>query len=204
MTTTLDQQPRNTTSVPIHEALARRWSPRGFDAEYVLPEEDLTALGEAARWAPSAGNRQPTRFIVAARGTESFDRILGALMGFNQAWTPRASLLIVAIAELERDGKPLRWAEYDLGQAVAHLSIEAESRGLHVRQMGGFRVDELRAAFDLAPELEPVSLVAVGKLADAEDVPEAIRERDAAPRTRRDLAELTIVRDVRAGSPRHP
>lgn len=196
MTTTLNEQPRNATSVPIHDPLAQRWSPRGFDAEYVVSEEDLIALGEAARWAPSASNLQPTRFIVAARGTETFDKVLGALMDFNLAWTPRASLLIVGIAELERDGQRLRWAEYDLGQAVAHLSIEAASRGLHVRQMGGFRVDDLRASFDLAPELEPVSVVAVGRLADAEDLPEAIRERDAAPRTRRDLTELAIVRDA--------
>ncbi|QGF22685.1 nitroreductase family protein [Raineyella fluvialis] len=195
MSTTLNEQ-RNETSVPIHEALAQRWSPRGYDAEYVVAAEDLKALGEAARWAPSASNLQPTRFIVAARGTETFEAILGTLMDFNSAWTPRASLLIVAVAERERDGKRLRWAEYDLGQAVAHLSIEATSRGLHVRQMGGFHVDALRAAFDLAPVLEPVSVVAVGKLAEADDLPDLIRERDAAPRTRRPLEDLTIVRDA--------
>lgn len=195
MTTTV-RAPRNATSVPIHAPLADRWSPRGFDADYAVSEEDLKALGEAARWAPSASNLQPTRFIVAARGTETFDKILAALMDFNQAWTPRASLLIVAVAELERDGKRLRWAEYDLGQAVAHLSVEAQSRGLHVRQMGGFHVDALRETFDLGPALEPVSVVAVGKAAAGDDVPESIRQRDAAPRTRRALDELTIVRDA--------
>lgn len=188
--------PRNATSVPIHDALAERWSPRGFDADYVVSEEDLRALGEAARWAPSAANFQPTRFIVAARGTRTFDTILTTLKHFNTAWSPRASLLIVAIAETERGGQRMRWAEYDLGQAVAHLSFEAEARGLHVRQMGGFEVDDLRAAFDLAPELDPVAVVAVGKLADPEDLPEEIRERDAAPRTRRPLEDLTLVRDA--------
>ncbi|SDC01113.1 Nitroreductase [Raineyella antarctica] len=188
--------PRNETSVPIHDALAGRWSPRGFDPEYVVAEGDLTALGEAARWAPSASNLQPSHFIVGARGTGTFEKVYATLVDFNKAWTPRASLLIVAVAELEREGKQLRWAEYDLGQAVAHLSVEAESRGLNVRQMGGFDVAALRAAFDLPPELEPVSIVAVGKYTDADDLPEGIRERDAAPRTRRSLEELAIILDA--------
>lgn len=192
----MSEQPRNVTSVPIHDTLAGRWSPRSFDSEYVVAEDDLTALGEAARWAPSASNLQPTRFIVGARGTATFEKIHAALLDFNKAWTPRASLLLVAVAETERDGVALRWAEYDLGQAVAHLSVEAESRGLNVRQMGGFDPDALRTAFELAPELVPVSIVAVGKYTEAEDIPQGIRERDAAPRTRRALEELAIVLDV--------
>lgn len=187
---------RNETSVPIHDTLAGRWSPRSFDADHVVSEDDLTALGEAARWAPSASNLQPSHFIVGARGTETFEKIFATLMDFNTAWTPRASLLIAAVAETERDGKKLRWAEYDLGQAVAHLSVEAESRGLNVRQMGGFDPAALRAAFDLAPELEPVTILAVGKYLDADDLPQGIRERDAVARTRRALEDLAIVLDA--------
>lgn len=187
---------RNETSVPIHDTLAGRWSPRSFDPDHVVSEDDLTALGEAARWAPSASNLQPSHFIVGARGTGTFEKIFATLMDFNTAWTPRASLLIVAIAETERDGKQLRWAEYDLGQAVAHLSVEAESRGLNVRQMGGFDPAALRAAFDLAPELEPVTILAVGKYLDADDLPQGIRERDAVARTRRALEDLAIVLDA--------
>ena len=187
---------RNETSVPLHDTLAARWRPRSFAADHVVSEDDLTALGEAARWAPSASNLQPSHFIVGARGTKTFEKIFATLMDFNTAWTPRASLLIAAVAETERDGKKLRWAEYDLGQAVAHLSVEAESRGLNVRQMGGFDPAALRAAFDLAPELEPVTILAVGKYLDADDLPQGIRERDAVARTRRALEDLAIVLDA--------
>ena len=192
----MTENPRNVTSVPIHDTLAGRWSPRSFDPEYVVAEGDLTALGEAARWAPSASNSQPARFIVGARGTATFDKVLGTLKDFNLAWSPRASLLIVAVAETEREGQPLRWAEYDLGQAVAHLSVEAEARGLNVRQMGGFDPAAMRQAFDLPAELEPVAVVAVGKYLEADDLPQGIRERDAAPRTRRALEELALVLDA--------
>lgn len=187
---------RNETAVPLTDQLADRWSPRGFDASYEIADEDLTALGEAARWAPSANNLQPAHFIVARRGTPTFATIVDALRPFNQAWAPRAALLLVSVAETSRDGKPLRFAEYDLGQAVAHLTVEAQARGLNVRQMGGFDVDKVRAAFDLPPELLPVTVVAVGRHDPSEDVPADLRERDAAPRVRRGLGELALILDA--------
>src|SRR5205823_13025534 len=48
-----------TTTVPVHPLLAERWSPRGFDQAHELADDRLTALLEAARWAPSAANSQP-------------------------------------------------------------------------------------------------------------------------------------------------
>ena len=188
--------PRNPTSVPLVDQLARRWSPRGFDVHHVISDDDLTALGEAARWAPSASNDQPTRFIVARRGTPTFELIHSTLREPNQAWAGRASALIVAIAVTSRDGRRLRFAEYDLGQAIAHLTVEAEARGLNVRQMGGFDVESARTTFDLASELMPVTVVAVGKHDASEAIPDAIRESDSAPRRRRELDDLTLVLDV--------
>lgn len=194
--TSLLESTRNPTSVPLSEGLANRWSPRGFDVSHDVSSEDLIALLEAARWAPSAANSQPARFIVARRGTASFAAIHAALRHFNQAWTPNASVLVVAVAETTRDGKPLRYAEYDLGQAVAHLTVEAVARGLSVRQMGGFDPDAVRAAFDLPTELSPTTVVAVGRHDDSDAVGERVRVSDAAPRSRRSLAELVLVHDA--------
>lgn len=193
---TSSAQTRNETSVPLTDELAKRWSPRGFDATYDVSAEDLTALGEAARWAPSANNSQPARYIVARRGTPTFTRITDTLMAFNRTWAPRASVLIVALAETERDGKPLRWAEYDLGQSVAHLSVEATARGLNVRQMGGFLPDKLRRSFDLPPTLTPVTVIAIGRYDDSPDVPDEVRERDRAARRRRGLEDLAFILEV--------
>ena len=187
---------RNPTQVPVAHPIAQRWSPRAFDPAFDLSADDMTALGEAARWAPSAANLQPTRFIVARRGTATFDTIVGTLAGFNREWAPNASALIVAVAETTREGKPMRWAEYDLGQAVAHLSIEATHRGLITHQMGGFDADALRSAFLLAEGLTPVAIVAVGRHDDSDDVAPAIRERDLAPRARRNLADLTLLLNI--------
>ncbi|MER2221307.1 MAG: nitroreductase family protein, partial [Rhodococcus sp. (in: high G+C Gram-positive bacteria)] len=46
-------------------------------------DDQLDALLEAARWAPSANNFQPRRFVVARRGSHHFDTIVHALVGFN-------------------------------------------------------------------------------------------------------------------------
>src|ERR1700712_1065843 len=154
------------TSVPILDVLTERWSPRSFEPSSEIDEKTLTAALEAARWSPSAANSQPWKFIVARRGTATFDLINANLMGFNQSWTPNASVLIVAIAEItDEDGKPRRWAQFDLGQAMAHLSVQAHADGLHVHQMGGIEVAGLRETFGLDERWEPVTVTALGVVA---------------------------------------
>ncbi|MFJ6000746.1 nitroreductase family protein [Arthrobacter sp. NPDC092385] len=183
------------TSVPIISELARRWSPRSFDPEATIADAQLDALLEAARWAPSASNNQPRRFIVARRGTHAFDTIVSALVGFNAAWAHTASALIIGIAEtssVEGDVRP--YAQYDLGQAVAHLTIQAEAEGLATHQMAGVEWEKLVAAFDLPENMVPMTVTAVGTVAEADRLPEALAERETAPRTRLPLAELVLLR----------
>ncbi|MUK00542.1 nitroreductase [Vibrio cholerae] len=183
------------TRVPIVRELADRWSPRSFDPEALVTESQLDALLEAARWAPSASNHQPRRFIVARRGTHPFDAILSALVGFNAAWAHNASALIVGIAEsstVEGDLRP--YAEYDLGQAVAHLTVQAEAEGLSTHQMAGVEWDVIVAAFDLADNLKPMTVTAVGTVDEADKLPQALAERELAPRTRQPLEEMVLLR----------
>ena len=183
------------TRVPILDQLAARWSPRSFDAEATVTDAQLDALLEAARWSPSASNHQPRRFIVARRGTPAFESIVSALVGFNATWAHRASALIVGIAETSTvDGDKRPYAEYDLGQAVAHLSVQAEVEGLVTHQMAGVEWDTLVAAFDLTENLKPITVTAVGSVDAAEKLPKALAEREVAPRTRLSLDEIVLLR----------
>ncbi|WKK72925.1 nitroreductase family protein [Rathayibacter oskolensis] len=183
------------TSAPILDVLAERWSPRSYDSSAEIPTETLTSLLEAARWSPSASNTQPWRFIVARRGTPEFDRIVETLVGFNAAWAGSAAALIVALAEtVDAEGTARPWAVYDLGQAVAHLSVQAHHEGLHVHQMAGFDKDGLRAAFGVDERFDPVTVAAVGVLAGPEALSnDVLREREVAPRTRLALDEIVLV-----------
>ena len=138
------------TTVPVHPLLAERWSPRGFDQAHEIGDDSLTALLEAARWAPSAGNSQPWRFLVTRRGDEAHGRLFAALAPGNQAWAGAASaLVLVAARTAGDDGRPQPWALYDTGQAVAALVTQAQADGLAVHQMGGFDTAAVRAGFGL-------------------------------------------------------
>jgi hypothetical protein len=58
--------------------------------------------------------------------------------------------------------------------------------------MGGFDAAGVVERFGLAPELKPISAVAVGRLDPAADLPEPYFERERAPRERRPVTELVI------------
>lgn len=181
------------TSVPVLDVLAERWSPRAFDPTGPIDENKLAAALEAARWSPSASNTQPWRFIVARRGTDLHAAIDDALMGFNREWAGAAQVLIATFAEeTDADGNPRPWAQYDLGQAVAHLSIQAHADGLYVHQMGGVERDKLAALPGVEERFAPVSVIALGELGDPSALSEKLQQREVAPRVRRPLDETVI------------
>lgn len=181
---------RNATLPSVAQAIANRWSPRGFDPRHELDDEAIDTLLDAARWAPSASNTQPWAFIVAKRGTPESERVIASLLGFNPVWTPRASALIVGIAEHERDGAPMPHARHDLGQACAFLALQAETMGLVAHQMGGLDRTALAESFGIMAPFEPQVVIAVGMHDASEDVPAEVRLRDQAPRERKPLAAM--------------
>lgn len=197
MTTETSEIPlrRATTAVPIHDLLADRWSPRSYESDHEIADDQVTALLEAARWAPSAQNRQPRRFVVGRRGSEVHAAIASAINNRNRVWAPRASLLILGLVERTgEDGVRQRFAEYDLGQAIAHLSVQALQLGLFARQMGGFHPDVVVSALGLDARYEPFVTVAVGHATPTEELEPDFVERDTAPRERRDLDDLVLRR----------
>ena len=139
---------------------------------------------------------QPARFIVTRRGSEGFAKIHAALTGFNPKWADAASVLIANVAFLAKpDDTENPWAKYDLGQAVAHLTIQAQHEGLHTHQMGGFDADAIASAFDLTESQVVVSVTALGVLADVNTLSPEFVERESAPRVRKAVAELLLVSD---------
>lgn len=182
------------TEAPLIDPLADRWSPRAFDPDAVVEAETLRTVLEAARWAPSANNSQPWRFIVARRGTAAFATIHDAMAGFNKEWADSAAVLIVNIAETtDAEGRTRPWARYDLGQAVAHLTVQAQHEGLHTHQMGGFDAQAIHDAFELPGTQEVVSITTLGRLGDVDQLNEVLREREVAPRQRMELGEFVTV-----------
>ncbi len=185
------------TDFEIHELLQSRWSPRAF-ADGSIDKAILGSLIEAARWSASSNNQQPWRFVVATKEEkEAFARILGVIMESNQMWAKGAAALLIGVAKMtrDRDGAPNTYALYDVGQAVAHLSIQATALGLYVHQMGGFHRDQAREVLHIPADHDPVVAMAIGYLGDPDQLPEAQRERELSPRTRKPLTELAFAGD---------
>jgi nitroreductase len=181
-----------TTTVPVHPLLAERWSPRGFDRHHQVSDDQVTALLEAARWAPSAGNSQPWRFLVTHRGDLAHRQLFAALAPGNRDWADAASALVLVAARTAADGTPQPWAFYDTGQAVASLVTQAQAQGLSVHQIGGFDSDAVRTEFALDRELTPVVVLAVGRADPDAELPSHLAAREAAPRTRHPVSDLLL------------
>ncbi|AFM19534.1 nitroreductase [Mycolicibacterium chubuense NBB4] len=181
------------TSVPIHPLLAARWSPRAFDPTAELAHEDLTALLEAARWAPTWGRRQPVRFVVGVRGDATF-ATLADLLRRGNGYAKAASALILLCADQGDDDKTALYSGVDAGAALANLSVEAVARGLIVHPMAGFYPERAVEELALPEGLRPLMVIAVGRLGDYAEVPPEIAERDRLPRERLPLSEIVLNR----------
>lgn len=171
----------------LHPLLASRWSPAAFDGEHVVDPDEVTLLLEAARWAPSAGNSQPWAFIVGRRGDADHARLVGRLTPGSRRWAPSASLLVANLSHRFVEGTDWEFSEfaqYDLGQAVAHLTVQARALGLFVRQFRAFDRDGLHQDFGVPPHWEVTTLMAVGRPLDQG------RSQAGGARERRPVAEL--------------
>ena len=173
--------------MPLHPLLATRWSPTSFDESHELAASDVELLLEAARWAPSAGNSQPWAFLVGRRGDATHERLLLHLAGSSARWAGTASVLIANLAHRYVEDTDWEYSEfslYDLGQAVAHMTLQARALGLHVRQFRAFDRDGLAAEFGVPEHWEVTTLAAIGRVAEG-------AEPTGPQRSRRSVDELT-------------
>ena len=183
-----------------HEVLAlirERWSPRAFDAARAVSLDDLWRLFEAARWAPSSRNEQPWRFVVTHRehSPEAYQHLFSALGGTNQSWAGTAPALILTAVQLvvEQTGETNRHAYYDAGQAVAYLTIQAQSQGLAIRQMEGFSHAIAREVCQVPDGFEPAVVMAVGYPGSPETLSsDKHRAAEVAPRRRRKASDFVF------------
>lgn len=178
----------------LHPALAARFSPVLFDESASVSSGQVDVLLEAARRAPSAGNSQPWKFIVGRRGDTIHQRLMPHLARSSRVWAPSAALLVVNLAHVLVQGSDWEFSEfsrYDLGQAVAHMTIQGLAMGLDSHQFRAFERDGLALEFDVPEHLEVTSMTAFGKAAHA-------AESAAGPGTSRDRANLATITWARA------
>jgi nitroreductase len=175
----------------VLDIILQRRSSRAYEPA-LLSKDQINALFEAARWAPSSVNEQPWQYLYATRGEALWTTIVNTLNESNRVWAKEAPLLIVSLARttFTKNGRPNPSAQYDVGGANAILSLQATAMGLNVHQMGGFDRDALRQALNMPSDQEPIVVMAIGFPGDVALLPDHLREREQLPRFRRSLSEF--------------
>ena len=179
---------------PVLDHIKERWSPRSFAATAVESDKLLTMF-EAARWSESSSNVQPWSFIIATQqDPDSFSAIVDTLMPGNIPWASKAPVLILTITQtyLPERERPHAYGWYDMGLAVQNMTVQATSMGLYLHQMAGFSKEKARENFNIPEHYEPLTVIALGYLGKAEDLPEDRRASEVEPRSRKTLSEFVF------------
>jgi nitroreductase len=182
------------TEYDIHNLIKKRWSPRAF-ADKAVERKLLRQLFDAARWAPSSYNEQPWRFIVATKDEpQEYTRISQVLGNFNKTWATTAPVLMLTLArnDFEKNQKPNKHAQHDLGQAVSSMSLEATRQDLYLHQMAGILPDKGRELFHIPEHYTPMTMIALGYMGDIEALPEALQEKERSNRSRLSIDEIVF------------
>ncbi len=181
------------TSVPIHDLMHRRWSPRAFDANRPVSRTQLAALLEAARWSPSCNGVEPWRFLIWDRGQdpEGFEKAFDCLSDGNKLWVKNVPLLMLSIASSDPlpPDRPNRYTQHDTGMASLCLALQAVALGLSAHQMAGFNADKARAAFSIPAEYTPMAMIGLGYQASPDVLDEATKKKELVTRARKPLGE---------------
>ncbi|HEX3559242.1 MAG TPA: nitroreductase family protein [Pyrinomonadaceae bacterium] len=167
-----------------------RWSPRAMSGEEIA-EEDLMALFEAARWAPSSYNNQPWRILYARRGTAAWPLFFGLLVEGNRAWADDAAALLLFVSKTTFDfnGQTYPTHSFDTGAAWENLALQATLKGYVAHGMQGFDYERARTQLGIPEGFRVEAMAAVGRPGKVEDLPENLRKGEA-PSPRKKLAEI--------------
>jgi nitroreductase len=174
---------------PIDDIFLDRWSPRAMSGEEI-PEAELMALFEAARWAPSSNNNQPWRILYARRSGEHWPLFFDLLVDTNKVWARNAAALLVFISKMtfDHNGKPSVTHSFDTGAAWQNLALQGFMKGYVVHGMQGFDYERARATLKIPDGYRVEAMAAVGRSGDKDSLPEELRKREA-PNDRRELKQ---------------
>jgi nitroreductase len=185
----------STSRHPDHDVsklFIERWSSRAFDSDAALEPVTLMTILEAARWAPSASNLQPWRFVYGVRGTPAFDKLLNLLVPFNQGWAWNAGALVFIASVTTYDGeRPVATHSFDAGAAWMSIALQAYKLGVVSHAMAGFDADKAPEELGFTGNFKVEAVVALGYPGDVSVLPEGLQGRET-PSGRMPLSEIAF------------
>ena len=153
----------------------RRRSTRGFRIKEV-PEQDLYYILDAGRWAPSANNIQPWRFIVV-REEEHKKKIAKAC--YDQDWLAKVPVLVVICSltkKVERQfpGKGKLFAKQSVAAAIQNILLAAEEKKLAACWSGVSSEKKIHKELIIDDNVDIHAVLAVGYPVHRDTVPPRI------------------------------
>jgi len=177
----------------VHKLITDRWSPRAFDKRTV-DFDKIQLLFEAAKWAPSARNAQPWRFIFATNEMSDYKVLIDLMSEANQSWATTAPLLVMPLAQVisTYKNRPNRLAFYETGMAVGNLLTQATAMGLMVHQLSGYDEERAKEILVIPTRYEPMSILAIGYKGEPAKLPSDVAAWEKRERTRLEISKFLV------------
>ncbi len=174
----------------VMNEIMSHWSPRAFDSEKPVPESELNAVLEAARYAPSCFNEQPWRYLIAT-DSSTREKIVEAMTPGNKEWAPKAPVLMVILSKkaFTQNGKDNRWHLFDAGTSWGYLQLEAQRRGMITHAMGGFNSEKLRDSLSIPEDYSIIALMALGYYGNPDTLSDNYKAKEK-PSPRKSIDEI--------------
>lgn len=175
---------------PINPLFLNRWSPRSY-SDRIVSEQDLLTVLEAARWTPSAGNRQPWRFIIA-KTEEQLQTLRELVQPSHRPWTDKApAIIVLASYKLKPEGGSNPYHALDTGAAWQSIALQASLLGLSTRAIANFDNEKARQVLNVPEDYDLHLFIPIGYRGEIGDLHEDFRDREK-PNDRRPLNEFII------------
>jgi len=166
----------------VLEAIKTRRSVRAYAAK-PIPADVMGRMRQALRFAPSACNLQPWRFVLVT-SPELRSKLAQACC--DQLWMADAPCVVVACALPAQAYKGMggygNSAEIDVTIAIDHLTLAAVAEGLGTCWIGAFNEAEVKKLLNIPPEAKPVVMTPLGYPASTDvhhELDDADRKRPA-------------------------
>lgn len=146
----------------VLEAIKERRSIRKYEPKAV-PEEKLTQILEAGRWAPSAGNSQPWRFIVVR--DEEVKNELARVAAYGR-FLAQAPVAIAVVIDPQASNHPVE----DGAAATQNMLLAAHALGLGTCWIGSYGSgyeDRAKEVLGIPRDKRVLSLISLGYAAES-------------------------------------
>ena len=146
----------------VHQAIQTRRSVRAYQDKPIDPDTYQKLL-DALRFAPSACNIQPARFLLIE---DKQLRLKVATAANQQMWMAEAAVTVVACGYPQEAYKKMggygNSVDIDLAIALDHLSLTAAAQGLGTCWIGAFDEKAVKEILQIPEDAKVVAMMPVG------------------------------------------